>query len=113
MIATATIASYVTLGGLGRFIYDGLAQQDYAQMISGGLLVAALALSLDLLLALNSGHPGLATLHANSAREALIKLCTLPLLAGENISSQFVVPTVAGSVDLVALVRHYAIIPSP
>lgn len=57
--------------------------------------------SLDLLLALNSGHPGLATLHANSAREALIKLCTLPLLAGENISSQFVVPTVAGSVDLV------------
>ena len=44
VIATATIASYVTLGGLGRFIYDGLAQQDYPQMISGGLLVAALAL---------------------------------------------------------------------
>ena len=52
MIATATIASYVTLGGLGRFIYDGLAQQDYPQMISGGLLVAALALTTDLLLAL-------------------------------------------------------------
>lgn len=52
VIATATIASYVTLGGLGRFIYDGLAQQDYPQMISGGVLVAALALSADLLLAL-------------------------------------------------------------
>jgi osmoprotectant transport system permease protein len=52
VIATATIASYVTLGGLGRFIYDGLAQQDYPQMISGGLLVAALALAADLLLAL-------------------------------------------------------------
>lgn len=52
VIATATIASYVTLGGLGRFIYDGLAQQDYPQMISGGLLVAALALTTDLLLAL-------------------------------------------------------------
>ena len=52
VIATATIASYVTLGGLGRFIYDGLAQQDYPQMISGGLLVAALALVSDLLLAL-------------------------------------------------------------
>jgi osmoprotectant transport system permease protein len=52
VIATATIASYVTLGGLGRFIYDGLAQQDYPQMISGGLLVAALALASDLLLAL-------------------------------------------------------------
>lgn len=52
VIATATIASYVTLGGLGRFIYDGLAQQDFPQMISGGLLVAALALVADLLLAL-------------------------------------------------------------
>ncbi|MDQ6688377.1 MAG: Flp pilus assembly complex ATPase component TadA [Actinomycetota bacterium] len=56
---------------------------------------------LDLLLALNSGLPGMATLHANSAREALVKLCTLPLLAGENIGSRFVVPTVAASVDLV------------
>ena len=56
---------------------------------------------LDLLLALNSGLPGMCTLHANSAREALVKMCTLPLLAGENISARFVVPTVAGSVDLV------------
>ena len=57
--------------------------------------------ALDLLLALNAGLPGLATLHANSAREALVKLCTLPLLAGENISARFVVPTVASSIDLV------------
>ncbi|QLQ11281.1 MAG: CpaF family protein [Nocardioidaceae bacterium] len=57
--------------------------------------------SLDLLLALNAGMPGMATVHANSAREALVKLCTLPLLAGENISARFVVPTVAASVDLV------------
>ncbi|WP_101523806.1 CpaF family protein [Nocardioides houyundeii] len=56
---------------------------------------------LDLLLALNSGLPGMCTLHANSAREALVKMCTLPLLAGENISGRFVVPTVASSVDLV------------
>jgi len=42
---------------------------------------------LDLLLALNSGLPGMASLHANSAREALVKMCTLPLLAGENIST--------------------------
>jgi pilus assembly protein CpaF len=55
---------------------------------------------LDLLLALNAGLPGMASLHANSAREALVKLCTLPLLAGENISARFVVPTVASSVDL-------------
>jgi pilus assembly protein CpaF len=56
---------------------------------------------LDLLLALNAGLPGMATLHANSAREALVKMCTLPLLAGENISSRFVVPTVAACLDLV------------
>jgi pilus assembly protein CpaF len=57
--------------------------------------------SLDLLIALNSGLPGMCTLHANSAREAITKMCTLPLLAGENVSPRFVVPTVASSVDLV------------
>ena len=56
---------------------------------------------LDLLLALNAGLPGMCTIHANSARESLVKMCTLPLLAGENISAKFVVPTVASSVDLV------------
>lgn len=57
--------------------------------------------ALDLLVAMNSGMPSAATLHANSAREAVTKLCTLPLLAGQNISADFVVPTVAGCVDLV------------
>jgi pilus assembly protein CpaF len=56
---------------------------------------------LDLLIALNSGMPGMSSIHANSAREAVTKLCTLPLLAGENIGSRFVVPTVAASVDIV------------
>jgi pilus assembly protein CpaF len=60
---------------------------------------------LDLLIALNSGLPGMCTLHANSAREALVKMCTLPLLAGENIGAAFVVPTVAASVDLVLHLR--------
>ena len=57
--------------------------------------------SLDLLIALNSGVPGMCTIHANSARDALTKLCTLPLLAGRNIDSSFVVPTVASCIDLV------------
>jgi pilus assembly protein CpaF len=57
--------------------------------------------SLDLLIALNSGLPGMCTIHANSAREAITKMCTLPLLAGENVGSRFVVPTVASSIDLV------------
>ncbi len=62
--------------------------------------------SLDLLIALNSGLPGMCTIHANSARDALAKLCTLPLLAGRNIDSSFVVPTVASCIDLVV---HLAI----
>ncbi|MGM0929419.1 MAG: CpaF family protein [Actinomycetota bacterium] len=57
--------------------------------------------SLDMLVALNSGLPGMCTVHANSAHDAITKICTLPLLAGQNISSAFVVPTVASCIDLV------------
>nr|MTA34117.1 CpaF family protein [Actinomycetota bacterium] len=57
--------------------------------------------ALDLLIALNSGLPGMATLHANSARGAINKLQLLPLLAGENISQSFITPTIASSIDLV------------
>lgn len=64
--------------------------------------------SLDLLIALNSGLPGMCTVHANSAREAVTKMCTLPLLAGTNVSSSFVVPTVAASVDLIVQVALQA-----
>ena len=70
---------------------------------------------LDLLLALNAGLPGMASLHANSAREALVKMCTLPLLAGENISPKFVVrslrhhPKRARPSPLGALGRRYLV----
>ncbi|WP_062387286.1 CpaF family protein [Demequina iriomotensis] len=57
--------------------------------------------ALDLLIALNAGLPGLSTVHANSARDALAKMCTLPLLAGDNVSDRFVVPAVASAIDLV------------
>ncbi len=50
VISTATIAAYVGLGGLGRYIFDGLAQRDFPQMIGGSLLVALLAIVVDLLL---------------------------------------------------------------
>jgi osmoprotectant transport system permease protein len=56
VIATATIASYLPLGGLGRFIYDGLAQQDFPQMIGGAVLVALLALVTDMVLAFIQRH---------------------------------------------------------
>lgn len=57
--------------------------------------------ALDLLIALNSGLPGMGTIHANSARDAVMKLQTLPLLAGANISHEFIVPTVASAIDFV------------
>lgn len=47
VVATATVAAYVGLGGLGRFLIDGLATQDYASTAGGALLVAVLALVLD------------------------------------------------------------------
>lgn len=57
--------------------------------------------ALDLLIALNSGVGGACSIHANSAEDALVKLSTLPLLAGRNIDSSFVLPTVASTIELV------------
>jgi pilus assembly protein CpaF len=59
----------------------------------------------DLLVALSSGQPGMCSVHASSAREAVAKLTVLPLLAGENVTASYVTPTVAGCVDLVVHVR--------
>ena len=65
--------------------------------------------SLDMLIALEfSGLPGMCTVHANSAHDAVTKICTLPLLAGDNISSAFVVPTVASCIDLVVHCSRHA-----
>ncbi len=52
VVATATLAATVGLGGLGRYLIDGLAVRDYAQMAGGAVLVALLALLLDLLASL-------------------------------------------------------------
>jgi pilus assembly protein CpaF len=63
--------------------------------------------ALDLLIALNSGLPGMGTIHANSSRDAVMKLQTLPLLAGENISMKFIAPTVASAIDLIVHVALF------
>jgi osmoprotectant transport system permease protein len=52
VVATATLAAYVDSGGLGRYIVDGFAVNDNAKVFAGGLLVALLAIALELLLAL-------------------------------------------------------------
>lgn len=50
VVATATIAAYVSFGGLGRYVFDGLAQRDLVQVLGGAVLVAVLAVVLDLAL---------------------------------------------------------------
>lgn len=47
VVATATVAAYVGLGGLGRYIFDGKAVQDYPQMLAGSVVVVVMALLLD------------------------------------------------------------------
>ncbi|MDH6220596.1 ABC transporter permease [Streptomyces pseudovenezuelae] len=51
VVATATIAAYVSFGGLGRYVFDGLAQRDLVQVLGGAVLVAVVAIVLDLGLA--------------------------------------------------------------
>jgi osmoprotectant transport system permease protein len=46
-ISTATIAALVSLGGLGRFVFDGLARREYDQVAGGGVLVAVLAVAAE------------------------------------------------------------------
>lgn len=50
VVATATIAAYVSFGGLGRYVFDGLAQRDLVQVLGGAALVAVLAVVADLAL---------------------------------------------------------------
>lgn len=47
IVSTATIAAYVSLGGLGRFVFDGLARSDYPSVAGGAVLVALLALAAE------------------------------------------------------------------
>jgi osmoprotectant transport system permease protein len=51
VIATASIAAFVSLGGLGRFVIDGNATREFDQMAGGAVLIAALAIVVELVLA--------------------------------------------------------------
>jgi osmoprotectant transport system permease protein len=50
VVATATLAAYVGLGGLGRYLFDGLPQRDLSQVLGGAVLVAVLSLLTELVL---------------------------------------------------------------
>lgn len=51
VVATATVAAYVGLGGLGTYIFEGLAIQDYPEVLAGSFLVVAIALIVDAIFA--------------------------------------------------------------
>jgi pilus assembly protein CpaF len=98
------------LEGVGEISLRRLVKEAL-RMRPGRIVVGEVreAESFDLLIALNSGLPGLCTIHANSAKDAVNKLCTLPLLAGSNISAEFVNPTVGSCIDFVV---HCQMLPS-
>lgn len=50
VVATATLAAFVGLGGLGRYLIDGLSQRDLPQVVGGAILVAVLSLLTELAL---------------------------------------------------------------
>ncbi|MUN62982.1 ABC transporter permease subunit [Kocuria sediminis] len=62
VVATVTVVAYINLGGLGRYLIDGLAVRDYSRMLGSVVLVAVLALAVDAALAVAqrlSTSPGL------------------------------------------------------
>ena len=61
-----------------------------------------------MLMALNAGCSGLATIHANSGRDALEKLVSYGVLAGDNVAIDFLRRTVASVIDLVVFLKRSA-----
>lgn len=79
VVATATLAAFPGLGGLGRYIINGLSVQDYAQVAAGAILVAGLALAVEGLLAgvqRLAVSDGLARANAEAAAEARLASTT-------------------------------------
>ena len=69
VVATATVAAYASLGGLGRYLIDGVKMREFQLALVGAIMVAALALILDGLLALAvwASVPGTGRLHGGRA----------------------------------------------
>jgi osmoprotectant transport system permease protein len=83
VIATVSVVAYLPLGGLGRYLFDGLVLQDFPRMLGGSLLIAGLAIAVDLILAGVQKlviSPGL-TLDSSGRQKAADDL-TAPVSAG-------------------------------
>ena len=76
VVATATLAAFVGLGGLGRYLIDGLSQRDLAQVVGGAILVAVLSLLTELVLGRVQAlavSPGVAGRGADAAVRAKVQ----------------------------------------
>jgi osmoprotectant transport system permease protein len=73
VVATATVAAYASLGGLGTYLIDGIKEREFHIALVGALMVAALALILDGLLALAvwASAPGSGRLRGRLRRRTL------------------------------------------
>ncbi len=73
VVSTVAVVAFISLGGLGRYIIDGLAVQDYGQVLGGAVAIAAVAIVIDGLLALlqrSVVSPGLRTAGTPSEQAA-------------------------------------------
>ncbi|EUA16630.1 binding--dependent transport system inner membrane component family protein [Mycobacterium kansasii 662] len=70
VVATATVAAYASLGGLGRYLIDGIKERQFHIALVGAVMVAALALTLDAVLALAvwASAPGTGRLRTPASR---------------------------------------------
>ena len=76
VVATATLAAFVGLGGLGRYLIDGLSQRDLPQVVGGAILVAVLSLLTELVLGRVQAlavSPGVAGRGADAAVRAKVE----------------------------------------
>jgi osmoprotectant transport system permease protein len=80
VVATATVAAYASLGGLGRYLIDGIKERQFQLALVGALMVAALALILDGLLALAvwASAPGTGRLRGRVRRRNHVTPTALP-----------------------------------
>jgi osmoprotectant transport system permease protein len=79
VVATATLAAYISLGGLGRYIFDGLAVRDTPKVVAGAILVAGLSLLTEAALSRLQRavvSPGLQARNAEAAAEAKLSAAT-------------------------------------
>lgn len=85
IVATTTLAAYVGLGGLGLYIFAGLAVRDYSQMLGGAILIALLALALDAVFAVVQKYSAPQGVNASRTKDVRARSSRLRTVMGTAI----------------------------